>query len=469
MVRPPGGGSLRALGPKTTVARIGGGGAKRSASALVRLKSVEPEEGMEEEGPYLPWLPPDDRLWRHPSERPVSQEPSRTESDKGGGDGGGGGRRSPRHRAGWGRAPSARLWVIAVVAAVVGAVAASGVGMVSGAFDQQTTVLPSVMPSSPTVTLASDSSNGVDWSTVEDAVGPSVVGIQVSTASGPATGSGVLFEPGDRDCYVLTDSALVAGASGIQVSLATTGQIYKGQVVGSDPMSGLALIAVAVPPLYQDILPLGSAADLHLATPVLAVGAPANASASIFSGLVAAEDREVDLTGGSAMENLISVSGSSILPDPEAGGPLVDQFGRIIGITVSLDPTNSGDQNVLFAVPVDVAWHVTQQLLSGARVTHPWLGVIDTEDLTSAEADQYGLSGGAQIGQVSPGSPASRMGLQPNDIITSINGTPVTSSGTLTQLLFTQGAPGRPLTVGYVHNGKPTQRVAYLTEQPTGD
>ena len=422
---------------------------------------------MEEEGPYRAWLPPDDRLWRHPSERPVSHDPGSTESDKGGG---AGGSRSPRHRAGWPRHPSARLWVIAVVAAVVGAVAASGVGMLSGAFEQQTTVVHSVMPSSPTVTLASATSNGVDWSTVVDTVAPSVVGIQVSTASGPATGSGVLFEPGDRDCYVLTDSSLVVGASSIQVSLVAgqTGQIYKGQVVGSDPMSGLALIAVAIPPLYQDFLSVGSVADLQLATPVLAVGSQANASASVFSGSVAAEDREVDLTGGSAMENLIAVGGSSVLPNPEAGGPLVDQYGRLIGITVTLDPTNSGDQSLLFAVPVDEAWHVTQQLLSGTRVTHPWLGVIDTEDLTSAVADQYGLSGGAEVGQVSAGSPASRMGIRPNDIITSINGSPVTSSGTLTQLLFTQ-VPDRPLTVGYVHNGKPVQRVAYLTEQPNGD
>jgi putative serine protease PepD len=464
MVRRPGVAALRAPTPKATAAPIEGGAAKRSASALVRLKSVEPEEGMEEEGPYLAWLPPDDRLWRHPSERPVSHDPSRTESNKGGG---AGGSRSPRHLAGSGRHPSARLWVIAVVAAVVGAVAASGVGMLSGAFEQQTTVVHSVMPSSPTVTLASATSNGVDWSTVVDAVAPSVVGIQVSTASGPATGSGVLFEPGDRDCYVLTDSSLVAGASDIQVSL-VQGPTYKGQVVGSDPMSGLALIAVAVPPLYQDFLSLGSVADLELATPVMAVGSQANASASVFSGSVAAEDREVDLTGGSVMENLIAVSGSSVLPNPEAGGPLVDQYGRLIGITVSLDPTNSGDQSLLFAVPVDVAWHVTQQLLSGAHVTHPWLGVIDAEDLTSAVADQYGLSGGAQVGQVATGSPASRMGIRPNDIITSINGTAVTSSGTLTQLLFTQAA-GRPLTVGYVHNGKPVQRVGYLSEQPTGD
>ena len=142
----------------------------------------------------------------------------------------------------------------------------------------------------------------------------------------------------------------------------------------------------------------------------------------MFSGSVTAEDREVDVTGGSTMENLIAVSGSSPLPEHRGGGPLVDQYGRVVGITVSLDPTNNSDQGLLFAVPVDVAVHVTQQLLAGARVTHPWLGMVNADDITSAVADQYSVSGAAQVGQVSPGSPAGRMGLRPDDIITSLNG-----------------------------------------------
>ena len=82
------------------------------------------------------------------------------------------------------------------------------------------------------------------------------------------------------------------------------------------------------------------------------------------------EDREVDVAGGSTMENLIAVSGSSPLPALASGGPLVDQQGQVVGITVSLDPTNTSDQGLVFAVPVDIAVHVTEQLLSGMPVTH---------------------------------------------------------------------------------------------------
>jgi S1-C subfamily serine protease len=355
------------------------------------------------------------------------------------------------------------------VAAIVGAFAASGVGMLTGAFEQQSVVVHSVSPSAPTVTLASATSNGVDWSGVDNAVAPSVVGVQVTAASGPATGSGLLFQQGTGDSsYVVTDSSLIVGASSISVDL-VGGHQYKGKIVGSDPMSGLAVLSVAIPYLYQNFPVIGSVAELHLANPVLAVGARANAPASVFPGSVTAEDREVDLTGGSTMENLIAVSGSSPLPSTEAGGPLVDQFGRVVGITVSLNPTNNSDQGLLFAVPVDVAEHVTQQLLAGARVTHPWVGIVDADDVTSTVANQYSVSGAAEVGQVSPGSPAGHMGLRPDDIVTALNGTLVTSSGTLTQILFTQGVPGRPLSIRYVHDGKFAQGTLNVTEQPTGD
>ena len=107
-----------------------------------------------------------------PASRPT---PSGTTTEETGADGGGT-TSLPAQVAGWARRPSGRIWAIAVVAAIVGAVAASGVGMVTGVFEQQTVVMHSVTPSAPTVTLASATSNGVDWSGVDDAVAPSVVG-----------------------------------------------------------------------------------------------------------------------------------------------------------------------------------------------------------------------------------------------------------------------------------------------------
>ncbi|HEY3810724.1 MAG TPA: S1C family serine protease [Acidimicrobiales bacterium] len=420
---------------------------------------MEPDDGLEEEGPFMAWLPPDDRLWRHPSEAPPIPPP---ESDSG--------RRVPlltgllsAHSSG------TRIWTVAVMAGVIGALAASGLGMVSGVFEQQTTVVHAVMPTGPTETLASvtgpstPTATSVDWTAVDDAVAPSVVGIDVSTAAGPNSGSGLLFVGTGSRTYVITDSALVAQAGSIMVSF-LSGQRYRADQVKLDPLSGLALLAV---PTEQPSFPqLGSVASLQLANPVLAVGARTadGAGAYVFPGSVTSEDREVDLAGGMAMQNLIAITGTTV-PAAAAGGPLLDQQGQVVGITVSLQPTDTSDQALAFAVPVDVAVHVAQQMLAGTPVTHPWVGVMNAFDISSTDARQYGLSGGAQVGQVWPGSPVSRLGLGANDIVTALCDKPVTSTGVLTQVL-SQCPSDKRAVIRYLHKGTVVQSTVYVSPNP---
>jgi S1-C subfamily serine protease len=349
------------------------------------------------------------------------------------------------------------------VAGIIGAAAVSGVGMMTGLFQRQTTVIHSVISAGPAETLASDAAPGVDWTAVDDAIAPSVVDIDVSTASGPASGSGFLFAPGNRETYVITDSSLVANANNIHVTF-NSGDQYQARVVGHDPVSGVGLIAV---PTWDRSLPqLGSVASLQTANQLLSVGAR-TASGSVFQGSVTAEDRAVDVAGGVTMQNLIGVSGPP-LPSAAAGGPLVDDLGRVVGVTLSLNPVNSADQALTFAVPVDVAMHVVQQMLDGRVVTHPWMGVTSASDISSGVAHQYGVAGGAQVEQVTPGSPVGRLGLGPSDIITSFGNQSVTSSGSLTQLLW-QAEPGRRVTITYLHGGRPVQATVNLQEQPDGD
>jgi S1-C subfamily serine protease len=355
------------------------------------------------------------------------------------------------------------MWTVAIVAGLIGAVAASGVGMVTGVFEQQTTVVRPAIASGPAETLASAAAPSVDWSKVDDAIAPSVVDIVVSTASGMTSGSGFLFALGDRQTYVITDSSLLSNATDIHVTF-DTGDQYRAHLVGQDPVSGLGLISV---PTWDRSFPqLGSVASLHFADQLLSVGAR-TASGSVFQGTVTAEDRAVDVTGGTTMQNLIGVSGPP-LPSAAAGGPLVDDQGRVVGITLSLQPINQSDQALTFAVPVDVALHVVYLMLQGSAVTHPWLGVASSSDITSGVAQQYGLVGGAQVQQVTPGSPASRLGLAANDIITRFDNQPVISSGSLTQLVC-QAQLGRPVMISYLHQGKSVQTSVYLGNQPDGD
>ena len=335
--------------------------------------------------------------------------------------------------------------------------------MLSGAFDQRTTVVRSVSQEGPSLTLASDSGNApaVDWTAVDDAVAPSVVAIRVNGASGMTTGSGVLMVDGDSSSYVVTDSSLVQNGGAIDVSY-LSGETVVGRLVRSDPVSGLALVAV---PIRHGMFPaFGTAAELQVANPVLAVGARTSPGGSVFSGWVSGEDREVDVSSGLSMQNMIAVTSAQI-PASAAGGPLVDSHGRVVGVTVSLDPTDPTDQGLTFAVPIDMARMICQEMLSNTSINHPWLGVTDAIDLSSAVANQMRVSGGAQVGGIWPGSPASRVGLSPNDIIISFDGVPVTSTGSLTRLLA--GTPlGKVVTISYIHDGVQKSAAVVVTNQP---
>ena len=173
-----------------------------------------------------------------------------------------------------------------------------------------------------------------------------------------------------------------------------SGQQVHGTVVNADPLTGLAVLAV---PWTLGVFPThGSVADLQLASPVLAIGAPGGSGGSVFPASVSAEDQELEVTGGAVMQNLMAVTIPSI-PSAATGGPLVDEQGRIVGITVNVDPVNSSDQNLSYAVPVDVADHVAEQMIDGSTVTHPWLGVTQASDLPTTFSHQLGLQGGADV------------------------------------------------------------------------
>jgi putative serine protease PepD len=430
---------------------------------------VDPDDGLEDEdGPLSAWLPPDDRLWRHPSEI-IAGRPGAGSGPSPPGAAASGGAQAGQppatgSLAGGGPGPS-RVFAVAVVAGLVGAMAASGFGIVSGVFQQERTIVRPVVQSSPAVSLAFSPGSGLDWSSVEDAIAPAVVSIDVSSPSGSVTGSGVLFVQGSAVTYVITDSSLLSGGGDVLVDF-QWGQQVKATVINEDPLTGLALLAV---PWTMGTFPNhGSLADLQPASPVLAIGAPGSGGGSAFAASVSTEDRDLQVTGGAVMQNLIAISSTSI-PPAATGGPLVDEAGRIVGITVNVNPVNSSDESLSYAVPVDVADHVASQMIAGAPVTHPWLGVTQASDLSSSVSQQLGLQGGAAINAVSPGSPASKMGLTSQDIVTRINGFRVVSAGSLVNLLETKCHPNQTVPIDFLHDGQPMQARVFVSSQPDDD
>jgi putative serine protease PepD len=419
---------------------------------------VEFDEGEEEtrddDGPLFAWLPPDDRLWRHPSEaaRPPAGPP-------------------PAGRAGSVRAPAlgrpgVRVWGLAMVAGLAGALFASGFFMATGITSHRTTVLePIATPA--TVALAASSSEPQttisSWPSIDTSMASSVVAVHVNNEGNLQVGSGVLYAFSHDESYILTAQDLVANGGTVLVDF-TNGQNQRARVVGTDPLSGIAVLAT--PGTNHSLPTFGSVSNVQVAEQVLAVGTPlADSSSAVNLGAVSGLDQSVTTgSDGADMDSMVALSGITV-PSTSDGGALVDPHGEVVGIDTDITSTDTAAQGVAYAVPIDVAEHVANQLLSGQRLTHPWVGVDDAADLTSATARQLGVTGGAQVEMVDYGSPAAAAGLQVNDVVTAFNGQPVASSGALVTLL-SLCQPGRRAPLTYFHGDRKKTVSVIVGNQP---
>lgn len=423
--------------------------------------SPDPLEGgdapRDEDGPFYAWLPPEDRLWRHPSEAAPGADGGRP-----GGSRGSQGRRLPTPAAGW-RA----TWAVAAVAGLVGACAATGVGLASGIWPRDTTVVRSVQPSTSAVTLAAVGPEPTNWTAVDGSVAASVVTVSVDGSAGPQVGSGLVFlQSGTGLTYVVTDRSLFArdramGYIGtIDVSF-LSGTTSRARLVGDDPLSGLVVLSI---PAAPEAVPaaLGTVTDLREAEQVLAVGS--RRAPSVSNGVISSEDRTVPLADGSDLDSLLAVS-MPPLSSTAAGGPLLNQFGQVVGITLNVEAVDQVDQQFTYAVPIDEVSRVATDLIDGSPVTHPWIGVSDAEDLPSVMAHQLGLDGGVQVGLVASGSPAAAAGLRADDIVTSLDGRPVATTGAL-MARIAAATPGRAVAITYVHRGRTVATSVRVADEP---
>lgn len=412
---------------------------------------AELEAGGDEDGPFYAWLPPEDRLWRHPSEgasagRPRLDPPRR------------------RIRPAW---PARSTLGAAVLGGVIGALVVAVVGTVTGFWPRGTTIVQSVLPSSPTVSLAEASAGTSNWTAVDDAVAPSVVSVTVDGPSGLQQGSGlVLISVPNNRAFIVTDRAIFspaesAGYTGTIDVTFLTGSTDKGRLIGQDPLTDLAVVEVDNAPGSVAAV-TGTVADLTDANSVLAVGA--RTVPSLSTGSVSGEDRTVPLSNGTDIDDLIALAMPTLSP-AASGGPLLDQYGRVVGITIGLNPTDAADQALTFAVPIDEAVRVASQIIDSQPVTHPWTGIRDAADVPPLMAHRLGLSGGVQAGEVAAGSPADQAGINADDIITSFGGKPVSSAGQLISYVA-NCEPGGSVVVTYLHGGQSKQTVLQIGSEP---
>jgi len=270
-------------------------------------------------------------------------------------------------------------------------------------------------------------------------------------------GSGVIVSP---DGNILTNNHVVEGATEITVSLADKREL-KATVLGADPKTDIAVVKVDARNL--PVIPLGDSSKVQVGEFALAIGNPFGIGETVTMGIVSATGR-----GGLGIEDYEDFIQTDAAINPgNSGGAMVNVRGELIGINAAIISASSGgNQGVGFAVPVNMAREVMNQILEHGRVTRGWLGVT-AQPLTPAMSRVFGRSSetGALIADVAAGSPAEAAGLARGDIILDLNGSPITDSRTLS-LTVAALAPGTTVRLKIFHNGYERDLSVTLGELP---
>lgn len=286
---------------------------------------------------------------------------------------------------------------------------------------------------------------------VVERVRPSVVNIdtvaQVQTFFGvfpqQGAGSGVIVSP---DGYVLTNNHVVEGAQQIKVTL-LSGKSYTGKIVGTDRFADLAVIKVVAPEKLPAAT-LGRSGGLRVGQLAVAVGNPFGLGHTVTVGVVSALNRSIQVPG-LVIENLIQTD-AAINPG-NSGGALADSSGAVIGINTAIVQQAQG---IGFAIPIDTARAIMDQLISRGRVVRPYAGVGWGGDVDSSIASQYNLpvDHGIIVRDVDANGPAAKAGIQAGDIIVSVDGRTINNWNDFIKELFTK-RPGDRVRVEIVRDG----------------
>ena len=236
-------------------------------------------------------------------------------------------------------------------------------------------------------------------------------------------GSGFIVS---ADGLILTNAHVVRGAKQVTVKLSDRRE-YSAKVLGSDATTDIAVLKVDAQGLPT--VTLGDPRAVQVGDWVLAIGAPFGFEQTATQGIVSAKGRS--LPGDSVVP---FIQTDAAVNPGNSGGPLFDSAGRVVGINAQIYSQSGGFQGLAFAIPLDVALHVKDQIVAKGRVDHARLGV-SLQDLSAPLASSFGLAtpSGALVSSVVPGSAADKAGLKAGDVITAVDGAPVQVAGDVSQ------------------------------------
>ncbi|AOE86860.1 DegQ family serine endoprotease [Pseudomonas sp. TCU-HL1] len=255
-------------------------------------------------------------------------------------------------------------------------------------------------------------------------------------------GSGFIVS---KDGYVLTNNHVVAGADEIIVRLSDRSEL-EAKLIGADPRTDVALLKVEGKDL--PIVKIGKSDELKVGSWVLAIGSPFGFDHSVTAGIVSAKGRSLP------NENYVPFIQTDVAINPgNSGGPLFNLDGEVVGINSQIFTRSGGFMGLSFAIPIDVAMGVADQLKAEGKVSRGWLGVV-IQEVNKDLAESFGLDkpAGALVAQVQEGGPAAKGGLQVGDVILSMNGQPIVVSADLPHLVGNL-KPGSKIKLEVVRGG----------------
>jgi putative serine protease PepD len=329
-------------------------------------------------------------------------------------------------------------------------------------------------PAAASTTTSAGSSGQVsvcDVTSVANKVIPSVVTISARGTGGAGTGSGEVIK---SDGYILTNNhviAIAADGGSVEVQF-SDGQTAAATIVGRDPLTDLAVLKVDTSAKLQPIA-IGSSSSVVVGQAAVVIGAPLGLSGTVTSGIISALDRTIEVPGENDSSALLvsAIQTDAAINPGNSGGSMVNCSGQLIGIPSAgaSVPSSSGESNggsigLGFAIPVNLAMTIADDIISTGSVTHAYFG-LGAVPIPPSAAAQAGVPEGLFVQTVAPGGPAAKAGLRTGDVITKINGEPATSNVQLQELTVTK-KPGDTVPVEYWRDGQSATATITLAAQP---